>query len=213
MRAKLSNRQRIVGSDASKGLKGACQELEVKPLPATHSHSEYTPALKISKKLVLKAALQAMRASSMGTVPMHLGEGGDHQNGCRRPRHRVIGVQNPKKLAPHGQAWPLRRAATPLEHVDSLAALFCSETPGLDAFLMAVALHRKHMQDAVSPASMYTDLTLMYWDDADAQQLQKPSFSSIPLDVYALLNVVKLHTMSATPRSLSCMPCLQPQRC
>ena len=56
-----------------------------------------------------------------------------------------------------------------MEHVASLAALFFSQTPGLDVLLKAVALCWKHMQDAVSPASMCSDLTWswMHWNEAE----------------------------------------------
>ena len=149
---KVNPSKHILGSDASKGLKGARKKLNLEAVTARHSLSEYTPVQSLKKSKVSTTALKAIGCKAAQTG-----------------RHKVTMVGGDQVAESHTALLKqqLRRnnklggLSLKTAHVDGLSALYIHKNLGLEATMMAFAQFIAHMTDKVSHVKCFEDVSWM----------------------------------------------------
>ena len=149
--ARLANASmHVIGSDSSTGLRGCYSDLGLQAACARHSLSEWTPAVKLNRKHIPKAALRVMTATSRGSKPAAKVSqrtvtmvGGD-QN-CESIASQVKGSL--RRLGKYGKIQSDRGD----QHIAPLSAKYLADRPGFLSGLTALKCYREHGQDRIAP--------------------------------------------------------------
>ena len=136
-----------MGSDAGKGLSGACAELDLTQATARHSHGEFTPVQKLSKTKVPQAAVSALqKVKRKKPLVKKTGAAVKLVRGDQRCVSLAAKIKN--QLRRQNKLGRLK-VPSATHHVDPRSALWLANRPGMVEALRALSVYRQAMQDTV----------------------------------------------------------------